>query len=316
MDQSIEPRADTPDLAPSNEPTGPRTLSEPGETKPADSSEVGANAVSGSKEAEDPCLPASVSSLLSSDSTSKLINSLSINGVKEEQGQVRTITKKYEEYSGSKLELAPTPNKPESKGNGEDTRVSSRLEESASSPDRESPKEAPQETLSNGPVKSNIVVSPVLPKVVSKPVAAEPVSKKPIKFTVRKVSREEEVKPKRVEAQKEYLYGNIPEHRAKLELRKATDKKSQLQQSQQKYDLYVVRLDKIEKEIRFLANLLPPYNVEIDYATRNKITRAIEKLRMKKDEIDKKKYSLGISISRLWREYDENTTWVRSVSNQ
>lgn len=85
--------------------------------------------------------------------------------------------------------------------------------------------------------------------------------------------------------------------------------------SQEKYDLYSSRIEKINKEIDFLNNLLPPYNVEIDYTTRTKIVRAIEKLRTKQDELSKKKYSLGITISRLWREQDAGTMWVRSVSN-
>ena len=85
--------------------------------------------------------------------------------------------------------------------------------------------------------------------------------------------------------------------------------------SQEKYDLYSSRMEKTNKEIDFWNNLLPPYNVEIDYTTRTKIVRAIEKLRTKQDELSKKKYSLGITISRLWREQDAGTMWVRSVSN-
>ena len=37
---------------------------------------------------------------------------------------------------------------------------------------------------------------------------------------------------------------------------------------------------------------------------------------MKQDELDKKKYSLGITISRLWRDNSDSDIWVRSVSNQ
>lgn len=141
--------------------------------------------------------------------------------------------------------------------------------------------------------------------------------KKPIKFTVRKVSRETiplqnekrgNVKPV------SHRYGNLPENRAKVTENKIGDKEHQLKHNQAKYDEYVTRIEKIDKEIQFLTTLLPPYNVEIDYATRLKITRAIEKLGCKKDEIDKKKYELGMSISRLWREFDDNNTWVRSVS--
>lgn len=85
--------------------------------------------------------------------------------------------------------------------------------------------------------------------------------------------------------------------------------------AQRKHDAYTNRIAKIEKEIAFLLNLLPPYNVEIDYATRTKITRAIEKLRMKQDELKRKKYDLGISILRLWRGHDENDMWVKGFSN-
>ena len=53
----------------------------------------------------------------------------------------------------------------------------------------------------------------------------------------------------------------------------------QIKATQLKYDQYVTRIGKIDKEIDFLVKLLPPYNVEIDYATRTKITKAIEKLR-------------------------------------
>lgn len=143
---------------------------------------------------------------------------------------------------------------------------------------------------------------------------------KPVKFTVRKVSRDtisipDSSKPKESK-RREYAYGNIPENREKARERKLGEKLTQLQQHQHKYDMYAARIDKINKEVGFLTNLLPPYNVEIDYVTRTKITKAIEKLNMKKDEIEKKKYSLGISISRLWREHDENEIFVRSVSKQ
>lgn len=91
--------------------------------------------------------------------------------------------------------------------------------------------------------------------------------------------------------------------------------KDRLLAAQKKHDAYTNRISKIEKEIVFLLNLLPPYNVEIDYATRTKITRAIEKLRMKQDELMRKKYDLGITILRLWRGHDENDLWVKGFSN-
>ncbi|KAG2736969.1 hypothetical protein G9P44_001059 [Scheffersomyces stipitis] len=94
----------------------------------------------------------------------------------------------------------------------------------------------------------------------------------------------------------------------------ATREREKLNKAQHKYDSYENRIRKIDKEIEFLTKLLPPYNVEIDYATRTKITKAVEKLRMKQDEIEKKKYSLGITISRLWRGHEGTDIWVRSFS--
>lgn len=228
---------------------------------------------------------ASVGSALSMDSTENLIKSLSMHRLDAadaaENGQAKKATQDSTEHS-------------------------TRTEQSQYS----QPKE---ERVHSGSLQTSSAESstllPVLPK------AGE---KKPVKFTVRKVSRDTISIPEKQKTRegREYLYGNIPENRALAQQRKASDKLSQLQYSQQKYDQYEARIEKINKEIAFLTNLLPPYNVEIDYATRSKITRAIEKLRMKQDEIGKKKYSLGITISRLWREHDENDIWVRSVSNQ
>lgn len=169
------------------------------------------------------------------------------------------------------------------------------------------------QSIAASPVETGVTpAGALLPKNSNTP--------KPIKFTVRKVSRDTIAIPDSTKLkgtkQREYAYGNIPENREKAKERKQGDKLSQLQQNQHKYDQYAARIDKINKEVDFLTNLLPPYNVEIDYVTRTKITKAIEKLRMKQDEIEKKKYSLGISISRLWREHDENEIFVRSVSKQ
>lgn len=132
--------------------------------------------------------------------------------------------------------------------------------------------------------------------------------KKPIKFTVRKVSHGA-IKSPVLESSNS---ANQQKHPKKVPLNMS----EHLKATQAKYDQYVARIAKIDKEIAFLSNLLPPHNVEVDYATRTKITRAIEKLRMKQDEIEKKKYGVGITISRLWREHDDSDIWVRSVSNQ
>lgn len=95
----------------------------------------------------------------------------------------------------------------------------------------------------------------------------------------------------------------------------AVKDKEKLMAAQKKHDAYIKRIAKIDKEIEFLSKLLPPYNVEIDYATRNKITKAIEKLRMKQDELQRKKYDMGITISRLWRGHDESDVWQKGFSN-
>lgn len=120
------------------------------------------------------------------------------------------------------------------------------------------------------------------------------IPKKPVKFTVRKVSRE-------------------PLDSCKIDNSHETDKKIKVLLA--KYDQYVQKVDKIKKEINFLKKLLPPYNVEIDYHTRVKITRAIEKLDRKIDEINKKKYNLGVTLSRLNNDGDDRDMWVESVGN-
>ncbi|KAL7666794.1 BHLH domain-containing protein [[Candida] zeylanoides] len=145
-------------------------------------------------------------------------------------------------------------------------------------------------------------------------------SKKPIKFTVRKVSHDFVTSPE----PNHPTSRNVSGHRSTSDANGSPTAESiaaaQLQrnvaQSQHKYDQYSKKIEKIEKEIDFLRNLLPPFNVEIDYATRNKISNAVEKLKMKQDELEKKKYSLGISISRLWRSMDDNEIWVRSMGKQ
>lgn len=131
------------------------------------------------------------------------------------------------------------------------------------------------------------------------------VQKRPIKFKVRKVSHGP--------VENSSTGRKVSTGKSQSENPKS---KPNLKASQEKYDQYVNRIGKINKEIDFLVNLLPPYNVEIDYATRTKITRAIEKLKMKQDELEKKKYSLGMTISRLWRDYDDSDVWIRSFSNQ
>jgi hypothetical protein len=162
------------------------------------------------------------------------------------------------------------------------------------------------------------------------PLPKSGVKRKPIKFTVRKVSHEPVNTPssdlsslrdkgpsRQNSSSKSHDHHHHHSHH-NLHSRQLSESKPMtkaLAASQEKYDLYSSRIEKINKEIDFLNNLLPPYNVEIDYTTRTKIVRAIEKLRTKQDELSKKKYSLGITISRLWREQDAGTMWVRSVSN-
>lgn len=117
--------------------------------------------------------------------------------------------------------------------------------------------------------------------------------KTPIKFKVRKVSGQES--------------NNTQKN--------SHNKSKHLKSTQLQYDQCVNRIDKINKEVNFLKRLLPPYNVDIDYHTRVKIDKAIDKLNMKNDELSKKKYQLGITLSRLWRDFDDSEIWVRSVSN-
>lgn len=99
----------------------------------------------------------------------------------------------------------------------------------------------------------------------------------------------------------------------KFTVRKPSDPpKNHFKHLQRDYDNYNLRIEKINKEIDFLLGLLPPYNVEIDYKTRTKVNNAIEKLKNKQDELEKKKYDLGIVILRQWRNLDEGDLWVRS----
>ncbi|ABN64611.2 predicted protein, partial [Scheffersomyces stipitis CBS 6054] len=140
-------------------------------------------------------------------------------------------------------------------------------------------------------------------------------AKKPIRFTVRKVSHE----PPSIKLQSRRQRRQQEQKQSKTRVvdptgEEATREREKLNRAQHKYDSYENRIRKIDKEIEFLTKLLPPYNVEIDYATRTKITKAVEKLRMKQDEIEKKKYSLGITISRLWRGHEGTDIWVRSFS--
>ncbi|KAK8441466.1 hypothetical protein ACI3LY_000228 [Candidozyma auris] len=227
----------------------------------------------------------SVSSVESSESTKKLIHSLSKQGLSGVLPGAENSKKNDEKSNDEKSKIEDTPN----------------LNSGASTP-------ATDVSAVQSPLSDTFPVNggQGLPK-----------ERKPVKFTVRKVSREtiNTSATSSSSGQRQYSYGNLPENQEPKE-RKPLTKNEQLQRSQNKYDSYAVRIEKINKEIDFLTNLLPPYNVEIDYATRNKIARAIEKLKMKQDEIEKKKYSLGITLSRLWREHDERELWVRSVSNQ
>ncbi|KAK6205564.1 uncharacterized protein RJT21DRAFT_118062 [Scheffersomyces amazonensis] len=146
--------------------------------------------------------------------------------------------------------------------------------------------------------------------------------KKPVKFTVRKVSHEPIVSPLTSPILQNHPIPNIQKNN-NIRVISQTNEDNQaikdgekVRVAEYKYEQYQERIQKIEKEIVFLSNLLPPYNVEIDYSTRTKITKAIEKLKMKQDEIEKKKYTLGITISRLRRDHEESDIWIRNFSNQ
>ncbi|RLV94963.1 hypothetical protein JA1_001410 [Spathaspora sp. JA1] len=144
--------------------------------------------------------------------------------------------------------------------------------------------------------------------------AFSPVNKKPVTFTVRKVSHETIKSPlhsptnKQNPVRPKHIKSNpSPEREAEA----SNSKTDKLKHVQSKYDSCNEKIAKIDKEIEFLEKLLPPYNVEIDYTTRNKITRAIEKLKTKQDEIRKQQYEMGITISRLWREQEGSDIWVK-----
>lgn len=238
----------------------------------------------------------SISSVESSESTRKLIKSLSMRGLGD----------------------LPAPADEKTSKTQDTINVLETAKENASSNDHSITISHPGILGSSTPATDlSAVQSPVSDTFAASGTQRLPkTDKKPVKFTVRKVSRET-INTSATPAsngQRQYQYGNLPENREPKE-RKPLTKNEHLQRSQAKYDLYTMRVEKINKEISFLTNLLPPYNVEIDYATRNKIARAIEKLKMKQDEIEKKKYSLGIALSRLWREQDERELWVRSVSH-
>lgn len=132
--------------------------------------------------------------------------------------------------------------------------------------------------------------------------------KKPIRFTVRKVSHEP-INLSNSPTEGRFTHKEVGSY-------EESKSKQTLHDTQKKYDQCVTRISKIDKEVDFLLHLLPPYNVEIDFTTRSKIQRAIEKLRLKQDELSKKKYRLGTMISRLWRESEVSEIWVRGVSNQ
>lgn len=135
--------------------------------------------------------------------------------------------------------------------------------------------------------------------------------KKAIKFTVRKVSRETIKLPTTSTTQ--YKAKRMsPQQSLEVDSKDA----AKLRNAQTKYDQYKAKIAKIEKEINFLNNLLPPYNLEVDYNTRTKIVNAISKLNGRKDEIEKKKYDLGMIISRLWRVQEGTDIWVRSFDKK
>lgn len=134
--------------------------------------------------------------------------------------------------------------------------------------------------------------------------------RKPVKFTVRKVSSETISSANGLPSEKAHQ----PLYTFQTSNQSAKDNEK-VMHIQKKYDSYKSRIIKIDKEIEFLLGLLPPYNVEIDYKTRTKINNAIEKLKMKQDELEKKKYELGIILSRLWRGQDENDLWVRNFGH-
>ncbi|CUM65171.1 uncharacterized protein PRCAT00002799001 [Priceomyces carsonii] len=220
----------------------------------------------------------SISSVNSDSSTGKLIESLSIHKLSKHLDN-KPDDKSVDNKNADKVEKLEKLELPKEQGNSK-------------SPDNLKENKT-QQTSDNHKIR--------LPKNEKH---------KAIKFTVRKVSHEPINSPP--------LGKNAivsPANAGSQDVEVKSQNIEHLISSQTRYDHYTKKIAKIDKEIDFLTNLLPPYNVEIDYPTRTKITAAIRKLRMKQDELENKKYKLGINISRLWREQDENNIWVRSVSN-
>lgn len=135
---------------------------------------------------------------------------------------------------------------------------------------------------------------------------------KPIRFTVRKVSHEPIKSPDGLfskSAKSTPVLGNSTSSESDQ------NKLKQLRKAQSKHDYYSSKIKKIDKEIDFLNNLLvPPQNYDVDFPTRIKIGSAVEKLLLKKDELEKKKYTVGVTISRLWRFQEESDIWIKGFN--
>lgn len=256
----------------------------------------------------------SLSSINSNDSTGKLIKSLSTDKIAKQE-----LPKSPPLNNLHSIPSLPSP-------------PQSSLGKDEEEKEKETEKEIGENLSKETDKEKEMGIKQAKPSPIS-------IKKKPIKFTVRKVSHEQ-IKSPVLESSNNgnrFIFSNSHSNQYSHDYKKVRSSSinsqskdnsnnkdndngksrvyQQLDLTQMKYDQYASRIIKIDKEVNFLTNLLPPYNVEIDYATRTKIYKAIEKLKMKQDEIEKKKYSLGITISRLWRDLDDSDIWVKSVSN-
>ncbi|CAI5758160.1 unnamed protein product [Candida verbasci] len=274
----------------------------------------------------------SISSLSSMESTENLIKDLSKTNLHEdEENKLTTDTPGNKTSSTKELNIDTKQILTESRTTNKSTTNSPKI---------------PQSVYSKTNFYNDLIEKSQSEIDKEKLKSSNQLPKKPIKFTVRKVSHEPIKSPTQSPTIESYTssssnspntstshshhhsshhYGHSRDGSSSSKIRiSSSDLKDnpelkerlKLNHIQRKYDSYEHRIVKIQKEIEFLMGLLPPYNVETDYNTRVKINRAIDKLKMKQDEIEKKKYSLGITLSRLWRNHEGSDIWVKKFDQK
>ncbi|CAH2352229.1 hypothetical protein CLIB1423_06S01706 [[Candida] railenensis] len=254
----------------------------------------------------------SISSISSDEETRELIESL------ESETKRKQLEQSYSKVDGNEKTLEPTKG---SQINAIDTNTTNILADISSGSGA-----GPSSTKTGAATVTSVPGGggdETATDIAATPTSSIPI-KKPIKFTVRKVSHDYVTSPepnsyntrKSSGSRSGSDGGGVGNNSPTTESLATIQLQENVAHSQEKYDQYSKKIEQIQKEIVFLQNLLPPYNVTVDYQTRIKITNAVEKLKMKRDEWEKKKYSLGITISRLWRSMDDNDIWVRSMGKQ